>query len=322
MSYRTSDDFWTQSSECDFCSKNTSQSPPDCMCDPGFVLDGNTCAPCPVDFFCSGGFSMASQCPINTFDRGIVAARTSISSCECNPGFFRADDVNTLKIALAQNILSSLEHSNRLWCILCPMGYWCNPRDGMTDLSQNQPHTDVQKCASLSSTRFPGAHSPNQCVCVNGAYTVQNLETSDNMTTPDLCVSCLSNHYCTTHTTVPTACPRKTVSNRGSTSVTDCVCLPPMTMIPATVEDVAYDCVMTTNSLSHMDASSYVDTLQYDMYTIQADMLYSLYDTAENTKCVSIHNGEFALDSRNLQLLEIYKSTPLLSCFIIVRKWS
>ena len=93
------------------------------------------------------------QCPINTFDRGIVAARTSINSCEYNPGFFRADDKSTLKIALSQNILSSLNHSNRIWCIFCPFGYWCNPRGDPTDISQTkrtQTYRSVHLCLALA----------------------------------------------------------------------------------------------------------------------------------------------------------------------------
>ena len=144
-----------------------------------------------------------------------MAARTSINSCECNPGFFRAHDKSTLKIALSQNILSSLDHSNRLSFIFCPFGYWCNPRDGPTDISQNQAHTNVQKCPSLSSTRLPGEYTPTQCLCVVEAYAVPDLEPTvnnvqENATTPVRCVSCLQNHYCTTQTTVPMACPRKT----------------------------------------------------------------------------------------------------------------
>jgi len=213
---------------------------------------------------------MASQCPINTFDRGNATARTSINNCECNPGFFPADDKSTLRIALSQNILSSLENNNRLWFSFCPFGFWCNPRDGPPDISQNQAHTNVQKCPSLSSTRLPGAYTTTQCVCVVGAYAVPDLEPTknnvqENPTTAVRCLSCLQNHYCTTQTTVPAACPRNTVSNCGATSVTDCVCLPPMTMLPATDEDVVYDCVVTINSLSHMEASVCVDTQQYDM---------------------------------------------------------
>ena len=64
-----------------------------------------------------------------------------------------------------------------------------------------------------------------------------------------------------------------------------------MTMLPATDEDVVYDCVVTINSLSHMEASVCVDTQQYDMESIHADMLYWMYDTTEKTNCVFIHNG-------------------------------
>ena len=201
---------------------------------------------------------------------------------------------------------------------MCPVGHWCNPREDPTDIPQNQAHTNVQKCPSLSSTRLPGAHTQTQCVCVVGAYAVPDLEPTENTTTPVRCDSCLQNHYCTTQDTVPTACPRKTVSNRGSTSVNDCVCLPPMTMLPATDEDIIYDCVMTSDSLSHMEASVYVDTQHYDMYSIQADMLYSIYDTAQNSNCVSIHNGQFAFESPITFIilsLTIYYSLPYHSLF-------
>ena len=65
---------------------------------------------------------MASQCPINTFDRGNAAARTSINNCECNPGFFPADDKSTLRIALSQNsvcvvTINSLSHMEASVCV-------------------------------------------------------------------------------------------------------------------------------------------------------------------------------------------------------------
>ena len=256
-------------------------------CRPGAFIQNEQCATCPSHHYCKGGRETPSLCPSNSFDY-YTGNTTNIDDCACDAGFFRTDDADTIAIALSQHGLS-LQDSRMLWCVLCPVGYLCDaPR------RRASSQTLVTKCPALGTTRAPGASLLSDCTCMPGSY---NDSIRTNLTFP--CVTCLENHYCVGQNIRPSSCAPKTISSAGATSSAGCICLPPLVMLPTFNADFRYDCVVQS-AAAFTDSGMTVGMQHesYDMFGMEANVLYSTYAAAPAAPCVLIETGKNMYFSR------------------------
>lgn len=254
---------------------------PSSSCRPGTFTQNEQCVMCPSRHYCKGAREAPSLCPSNSFDY-ISGNTTNIDDCACDTGFFRTDDADTLAIALSKNGIG-LHDSRMLWCILCPVGYLCNtPSHGTSSKTQ------VTKCPALGTTRAPGSSLLSDCTCAPGSY---NNTISTNFAFP--CVTCVENFFCVGHNARPSACPQKTISRAGATSSAGCICLPPLVKLPTFNADFRHDCVV--QSAAAFTDSGMTLGMQhgsYDIFGMQADVLYDTHGVAPAAPCILIETGK------------------------------
>jgi hypothetical protein len=266
---------------CDTCVPNASLVPPFCLCYAGsFSGPDMQCMPCTENHVCTGAFHSPMRCPASTRVVRVGEGR-SMNDCVCTDGYFRADDRPTLDIAIAQNpILSG--NVRQLWCVPCPIGFYCKTVSTL----------QVHQCPAMTSTVSFGATQVSQCQCVAGTF-ARSSELEPPFANASLvCVPCNKNHYCMGGRFPRKACPYRTISSVGATSIDACICLPPLIMLPTQSVDFSYDCV-ERSMMVHTDSSDGfgAEMQAYNMFTVDARELYKTYATTSQTVCLSIETG-------------------------------
>ena len=202
-----------------------------------------------------------------------------MDDCVCIDGYFRADDRETLDVAIAQNPML-FQDTRRLWCVPCPIGFYCK--------TLSMPL--VYKCPAMTSTLSFGAKQLSQCQCVTGTY-AESLEPQRTLTNTTLvCVACMKDHYCKGGSFAAIPCPYRTISSVGATSIDSCVCLPPLIMLPTQGADFSYDCV-ERSMVTHADSSGGLAMQSYNIFAVDARELYETYATLSSNVCLSIETG-------------------------------
>ena len=293
----TTDNFWQyppdqNTYQCAWCSKNASQTPPFCLCDPGSFLVDNVCTACPSDHFCRGAYEFPSKCPMNSKD-GRVSPSTVMDDCVCNAGYFRSDNTEAITLALAQNIIL-LEHAMTLWCVSCPIGFVCSTTPILGNYSQAV--AKIEKCHDMSTTSQAGSSSTSQCICKAGSYAHSSIQNVSTMNTTR-CTACDKNYYCHGQSFAKRACPKNTFSIAKATSIDSCICLPPFMVLPAMGVDFSNNCVLQ-NMVAYTD-TSIVQTMQqnqYDIFGVEATVLHDTYAELPATQCLSIETGAFHVE--------------------------
>ena len=254
-------------------------------CRPGSYLTNATCLQCPVRHFCTGARAAPAVCPPNSFD---LRARnsTNMNDCVCDTGFFRTDNDELLAVALAQNGLS-LQDSRKTWCVLCPVGYLCNP-----PRNSSSTKTNVEKCPALGTTTVAGKSAAADCICRAGAYLNSMGANTSIIQGSALCTSCTKNHYCVGQSVAPSPCPGQTVSSSGASSLAGCFCLPPLVMLPTNSAEFLHRCVVQS-AAAFTDSGVTVGMQhdKFDLFGIEADTLYNTFAVAPLIPCALIETG-------------------------------
>lgn len=199
----------------------------DCVCNPGFYRLDGVCVECPFDYYCPGT-DQSIKCPSSSFTHHQKS--TARVDCHCFAGFYR-------------NPTSDLTGFN---CSLCTPNDWCfnNSRYNCSDVRMladagsssfdnctcmdgfynngtrceecqvNHYCVDGLQLACAESEWTNGLTRQSECVCQKGLY-------RDDLA----CVTCPANSYCTGVDDQKNACPDNSVSNAGSSSVNDCLCV-------------------------------------------------------------------------------------------------
>jgi len=261
-------------------------------CVPGSYVNNQACSPCPANHFCRGAQTAPVLCPPNAFDSRPTNS-SNIDDCACKAGFFRTDNADLLALSLAQNGVT-LQESRKIWCVLCPVGYLCNPPS-----NSSSSKTRVDTCPALSTTRVAGSSVASDCICRAGAYLIANGTNISTGQSLALCAACTKNHYCTGQAMPPSPCPRETVSSSAASSLAGCACLPPLVMLPTHSADFLYDCVVQS-SAAFADSGVLVGMQQekYDLFGMEATELYNMHAVAPLVPCIQIETGSVLL--RNL----------------------
>ena len=271
---------WQNPTEvCDVCTPNASLAPPFCLCYAGsFLGPAMQCVPCAENHVCTGAFSSPVRCPATTLLVRAGEGR-SMDDCVCGDGHFRADDRETLDVAIAQNTML-FGDTRRLWCVPCPVGFFCKTLSTPV----------VSRCPAMTSTLSFGATQLSQCQCVAGTF-AQSSEPAPSPANGTLvCVACHKDHYCRGGLLPRVPCPYRTISRDGATSIDSCVCLPPRIMLPTQGADFSYDCV-ERSMVTHADSSWGFATESYSIFAVNAHELYQTYATLSQTPCLSIETG-------------------------------
>ena len=271
---------WQKSTQaCGVCARNASVAPPFCLCPASsFLGPDRQCVPCVENHVCAGAFSSPVRCPAATKVVGTGEGR-SMDDCLCIDGYFRADDRETLDVAIAQNTML-FSDTRRLWCVPCPIGFYCK--------TLSVPL--VYKCPAKTSTLLFGAKQLSQCQCVAGTY-AESLEQQHTPTNTTLvCMPCRKDHYCKGGSFAGIPCPHRTISSVGATSIDSCVCLPPLVMLPTQSADFSYDCV-ERSMVTHAGSSGGLAMESYNIFAVDARELYKTYATVSSTVCLSIETG-------------------------------
>jgi len=202
--------------------------------------------------------------------------------------------------------------SARLWCVSCPIGFYCHTPQPW-HATGLPAHTLVRKCPALASTREIGAWNISQCECVAGAHApvpasthhrenttlIASNSSSSSNTTPGstVCSACSRDHYCDGGAQREVPCPHQTISSIGATSIASCVCLPPRVMLPTQSPDFKYDCVVKS-MVAYADSSAVVAMHAYNMFAVEARELYTTYATMSPTQCLTIETGPSVMPTR------------------------
>ena len=315
--------FWQDPTEtCDFCVKRALLSPPFCLCDPGSYLTVEMrCEACLENHVCTGAHASPLQCPPKTKALSTGQGQ-NMDNCVCVDGYFRADKLEALALAISQNIVQ-LEDVVSLWCVPCPVGFFCSssapgslPESGVMGMPVE---TSVQKCPVMASTHAHASVSVSDCVCAAGAYTSTNNNITASINAV-VCDECSTNHYCvgsasglsSLQQAHQRACPLNTVSREGTTSIHGCICLPPRAMLPTPGLSFAYDCVQRRMA-SYTDTAVSQAMQQYDIFAIRPNSQYTEYASMSSTNCLTVETG-FVQDCAH----DIRVGTITLSDFAIV----
>lgn len=200
----------------------------ECLCVPGYqaqyhLLEGyvflSHCKLCEPGSFCVGGGQGQGQelCPLNHFSQAGAAVCT-----RCHPHSFGFQIVNfTECLCLAgfegpfhdqctPCLAGSVQPTNfsNVPCSLCPRDFF-QPLTGQLTCTQCPPHSTTLSTGSVHITA---------CECDAGFFGPNGGP----------CEVCPANHYCEGGT-VAKDCPAFTQSNNGSSSISDCFCIPGFT---------------------------------------------------------------------------------------------
>lgn len=256
---------WNATS-CILC-PNMSSSPPgstdasQCVCSPGYTLNGSSCVPCPPGTFKNAtGSSRCLFCDFGTYSS--LAARASVADCHpckqvrrrllssdmpspsltlwvqntttrnegssasidcvCRPGYFNRSDTSDCVPCAAG---SYKENAGTGACTLCAAGYY-NPAAATDFAGACLP------CPAGSSS-LAGSVSASACICIAGyglSEYCMPCPPGQFSTASDLyCINCTSNRYSTaigamaSDTCIP--CPENSATKgSGSVQASQCEC--------------------------------------------------------------------------------------------------
>ncbi|GAB5373037.1 hypothetical protein AAMO2058_001715600 [Amorphochlora amoebiformis] len=156
---------------------------------------------CPEGAYCPQGTSNFTWCDAGSYCPNI-SSLWGTSRISCSPGFYCPYNSTTLTD--------------------CPAGYYC--ADPTNPISCSSSSSTVQYCPTGSSsakTCSQGYYCPNSSVeipCPLGEY-------SSDVNGALNCTQCTANYYCDSlATSSPKTCPTNSISDIGSSAVTDCRC--------------------------------------------------------------------------------------------------
>ena len=221
----------------------------DCVCQPGYYLNGNVCDVCEAGKYCAGTGAPPQSCPT---DSTSPTGSDDLFDCRCNGGYEREEDqgAGTLNcrectdtefcsggvkgtcnensktpIGLAQSATDCVcndgyktigrDDQNRVECQLCKAGTYCS--------NGNQ-----YLCSDLGahlSTEGPEHDDVTDCKCEPGYYTVSELDGNGDYA--PVCAACDGDTYCPGYGTASDAkssCPANSLAEAPADELSDCEC--------------------------------------------------------------------------------------------------
>ena len=268
------------------------------LCLPGFFdAGGAACTRCPRGHFCHGRLESPVVCPEHSTtpfwgeeeseSNGTSVIPDSAEACECVDAFFRVDNLAILDLALQQHLVG-VEQVPASFCIVCPMGAYCQSRGPLRVATGPNASQNGQICPPLSSTRTVACTSKEDCECQPGAFRHPSVNTTSPSDLTE-CVLCQKNHYCPGIRAYQIDCPANTLNAVGMRLLSDCLCLPPYMQIPSFDIDTVFECVMAASFQSHPVDNDADNNMQYHSFKLQTDMLFP---DKNPVACFSVRTGK------------------------------
>ena len=214
------------SSACQSCPANSKSAASNsiCICNAGYQASGASCSGCEIGKYkAEAGNELCTSCPTSGRATTLSAGSTSVTDCRCLPGSTGADGQDCI-LCEAGKYKSTVGAEE---CVLCAAGTYsgitgqtssdsCNECDFNTFSAADA--TSCVPCPEHSSA-VAGSSSSNHCKC-NAGYQASGAS----------CSGCeIGKYKAEAGNELCTSCPtsgRATTLSAGSTSVTDCRCLP------------------------------------------------------------------------------------------------
>jgi len=180
----------------------------DCYCDPGFYgqvgypLGWTPCSICPVNYFCTGGNSMA-VCPNGTkSDPGATVCVACEANQICQGGQVGSCPLHSHSLSGSDGIEDCVCDDGYFGiapnCQLCQPGFYCQGGSALA--------------CTAHATSTVGAPVPSSCFCDRGYYGIDNAP----------CTACEEGSWCWTG--VKNACPANMWSPVTSSFASNCTC--------------------------------------------------------------------------------------------------
>ena len=180
-------------------------------CDPGTYASGVgsvSCGMCPVGTYQpASGQGVCLTCPDGTSS---ISGSDALTNCTCVVGYVAASDgVQCSECAAGSRSSNGDEDGiGSRTCTTCPTGTYAGPGSDR-----------CISCPIHSNTHGEAAVAASYCECIQGYYS------NDFVVDDASCIACEENTYKDSHGSgLCTSCPTNTISDAGSTELSQCIC--------------------------------------------------------------------------------------------------
>jgi len=201
-----------------------------CVCEDGYYMQDGVCVQCPRDSYCLN--NTLYPCPEHAYNNFLGSS--NVLACNCFRQYYRVLSENDVTCHLCQSGDACLNESaynctddRMLLTPLSDKGSTCtcvngfyNNEDNTTciECPLNSYCVEGQRfaCSSDRHTLHPRSDSQDLCFCLPGTSSTSQYPNSS-------CTLCGDNTYCEGDNVV-WGCPENSISNQGSTTLSDCKC--------------------------------------------------------------------------------------------------